>query len=117
DLSYKKLLSLHIRINDKQELVRNLLLRDRQAMSPDNKEGQRLSRIASWAIDLYDQITAIHYDYAFVREHFQVSGVLELVNKIIKLQAKELQIISGALQTNRRPRINKYLKETRLLED
>lgn len=117
DLSYKKLLSLHIRINDKQELVRNLLIRDRQAMSPDNKEGQRLIRIASWAIDLYDQITAIHYDYAFVREHFQVSGVLELVNKIIKLQVKELQILSGALQTNRRPRINKYLKETRLLED
>ncbi|PRY52791.1 putative membrane protein YccC [Arcticibacter pallidicorallinus] len=117
DLSYKKLLSLHIRINDKQELVRNLLIRDRQAMSPDNNEGQRLIRIASWSIDLYDQITAIHYDYAFVREHFQVSGVLELVNKIIKLQVKELQIISGALQTNRRPRINKYLKETRLLED
>lgn len=117
DLSYKKLLSLHIRINDKQELVRNLLIRDRQAMSPDNNEGQRLIRIASWAIDLYDQITAIHYDYAFVREHFQVSGVLELVNKIIKLQVKELQVIGGSLQTNRRPRINKYLKETKLLED
>jgi len=117
ELSYKKLLSLHIRINDKQELVRNLLIRDRQAMSPENGEGRKLIRIASWAIDLYDQITAIHYDYASVREHFQVSGVLDLVNKIIKLQVRELQIISDALQTNRRPRINKYLKETRLLED
>ncbi|WP_407429410.1 FUSC family membrane protein [Arcticibacter sp.] len=117
ELSYKKLLSLHIRINEKQELVRSLLIRDRQAMSPENIEGQKLIRIASWAIDLYDQITAIHYDYAFVRKHFQVSGVLELVNKIIKLQVKELQMISDALQTRRSPRINKYLAETRLLED
>lgn len=117
DLCYKKILALHVRINDKQELVRNLLIRDRQAMSPHNTEGQRLIQVASCAIDLYDQITAIHYDYEFVREHFRVSGVLELVYGIINLQVRELHVISDALQTNRRPRINRYLKKTQLLED
>lgn len=116
ELCYKKLLSLHVRINDKQELVRSLLIRDSRAMSPDNSEGQKLIKTASCVIDLYDQITAIHYDYAFVRENFQVSGVLDLVHKIIKLQVVELQMITDAVQTNKRPRINKYLKEIQLLE-
>lgn len=116
DICYKRLLSLHVRINDKQELVRNLLIRDRKAMSPDNIEGQRFIKIASCAIDLYDQITAIHYDYEFVREHFKVSGVLELVVQIIKLQVRELHKISDALDTNKRPHINKYLKQSQLLD-
>jgi len=118
DISYKKLLALHVRINDKQELVRNLLLRDSHAMRADNSQGQELIKITSCAIDLYDQITAIHYDYEFVRENFKVNGVLELVHKVIKVQAQELHAVSDALHTNKRLGANdRYLKDIQLLLD
>ncbi|MCD8739567.1 FUSC family protein [Mucilaginibacter roseus] len=102
DISYRKLLALHVRINDKQELVRNLLIRDEKAMQASNSKGQELLKITECAIDLYDQITAIHYDYEFVRENFRINGVLELVKNVIKLQSHELYAVGDALQTNKR---------------
>ncbi len=109
--SYKKLLALHVRVNEKQELVRHLVIRDRQVLGSPNTGNQLWVQITATAIDLYDQITAIHFDYETVREHFRVNGVLELITQVIKLQSAELHRIADALHRHKNPALNHYYSD------
>ncbi|WP_342648592.1 FUSC family membrane protein [Mucilaginibacter sp. CSA2-8R] len=104
--SYRKLLELHVRVNQKQELVRHLVIRDRQVLGSLNERNQIWISITATAIDLYDQITAIHFDYELVREHFRLNGVLELITQVIKLQANELHRIADDLHRRKAPALN-----------
>lgn len=101
--SYKKLLALHVRVNEKQELVRHLVIRDKDVLGSTNKRNQVWISIIAAAIDLYDQITAIHFDYEVVRDHFRLNGVLDLITQVIKLQADELHGIADALHRRKAP--------------
>ena len=97
DEVYNKVLSLHVLVSEKQEQVRQLILRDRKAMREDNQEGRTLLRTAVYTIDLYEEISAVHYDYQHVREKFKVSGVLELVRQMIENLSEELRSLGYAL--------------------
>ncbi|WP_231460248.1 MULTISPECIES: FUSC family membrane protein [unclassified Pedobacter] len=90
DASQKEIIKLHIKVNQKHELIRNLLLTDKQAMAPDNNEGQILLGRALLLIDLYEQLNAVHYDYARVREVLKASS-LALMTKLLNLLAFELE--------------------------
>ncbi len=109
--SYRKLLALHVRVNEKQELVRHLVIRDRQVLGSTDKRNQLWVSITATAIDLYDQITAIHFDYELVREHFRVNGVLELVTQVIRLQAGELHRVADALHRHKSPAPNQHYND------
>lgn len=91
---YSETIALHIRVSEKQELVRNLLLSDKAAMKPTNERGQQLLRTAVSVIDLYEQVTAIHYDYAYVRRNLDQTGALNLIIELIEILTEELQILS-----------------------
>lgn len=95
DECYRETIALHIRVSEKQELVRNLLLSDRAAMKPTNLRGRRLLNVAINVIDLYEQVTAVHYDYSFVRKALNPTGALSLVMEMIEILAEDLQILSG----------------------
>ncbi|MCX2452559.1 FUSC family protein [Pedobacter sp. PLR] len=92
---YSETIALHIKVSEKQELVRNLLLSDKRAMKPTNERGQQLLRTAVSVIDLYEQVTAIHYDYAYVRKSLDKTGALNLIIELIETLAEELQVLSG----------------------
>ena len=104
--SYRRLIALHVRVNEKQELVRHLVIRDRQILGSRNKNNQLWIAITASAIDLYDQITAIHFDYELVREQLRLNGVLELITQVIKLQADELHRIADALHRHKAPALS-----------
>jgi uncharacterized membrane protein YccC len=91
---YNKAIFSHSQVSEKQEQVRSILLRDKAAMHTGNRRGQAMLYAASRAIDLYEQITAIHYDYAFLRQTFKVTGALELVGQMIGLMAQDIRNIS-----------------------
>ena len=99
DDCYQEMIALHIKVSEKQELMRNLLLSDKAAMKPTNPKGRRLLNVALNVIDLYEQVTAIHYDYAFVRETLNGSGALKQVITLIEILADELQFLSGTFLT------------------
>ncbi|WP_316838562.1 FUSC family protein [Pedobacter gandavensis] len=108
---YSETIALHIKVSEKQELVRNLLLSDKAAMKPTNERGQQLLRTAVSVIDLYEQVTAIHYDYAYVRKKLDKTGALNLIIESIELLAEELEVLSAVFL---RPK--KAHSESRLLK-
>lgn len=95
DECYSETIALHIKVSEKQELVRNLLLSDKAAMKPTNERGQQLLRTAVSVIDLYEQVTAIHYDYADVRKALDKTGALNLIIELIEILSEELEVLSG----------------------
>jgi len=100
--AYRKTIAMHALVNEKHEQVRQLLLRDNAVMNTGNAKGQRLLHVATVAIDLYEHIGAINYDYQTLRENLKASGTLELISRMIFLLADELDGISRALLANRR---------------
>ncbi|MDQ0637480.1 putative membrane protein YccC [Pedobacter sp. W3I1] len=91
DLQQKEAIKLHIKVNQKHELIRNLLLTDKYAMNPDNPKGQLLLERARLLIDLYEQLNAVHYDYVLVRKTLATGPSLKLIASLIELLAKELE--------------------------
>ncbi|WP_316828175.1 FUSC family protein [Pedobacter miscanthi] len=123
DLQQKEAIKLHIKVNQKHELIRNLLLTDKYAMNPDNPKGQLLLERARLLIDLYEQLNAVHYDYALVRSTLATGTSLKLIANLIELLAKELEELGrhvrsakaykGEVATN----IEYYQKRLMLLQE
>jgi uncharacterized membrane protein YccC len=123
DLQQKEAIKLHIKVNQKHELIRNLLLTDKYAMNPDNAKGQLLLERARLLIDLYEQLNAVHYDYALVRKTLATGPSLKLIATLIGLLAKELEQLGkhvrsakaykGEVATN----IEYYQKRVMLLQE
>lgn len=123
DLQQKEAIKLHIKVNQKHELIRNLLLTDKYAMNPDNVKGQLLLERARLLIDLYEQLNAVHYDYALVRKTLATGPSLKLIATLIGLLAKELEQLGrhvrsakaykGEVATN----IEYYQKRVMLLQE
>lgn len=84
-------ITLHLKLNARQELIRSLLLRDRIAMSAENKSGKRLLAAALDIIDLYEQVTAIHHDYGEIRMALAPSNTLPKILEIISQLSAKLE--------------------------
>ncbi|WP_316847883.1 FUSC family protein [Pedobacter psychrodurus] len=123
DLQQKEAIKLHIKVNQKHELIRNLLLTDKYAMNPDNPKGRLLLERTRLLIDLYEQLNAVHYDYVLVRETLATGPSLKLIATLIELLAKELEQLGrhvrsakaykGEVATN----IEYYQKRVMLLQE
>ncbi|MCX2493978.1 FUSC family protein [Pedobacter sp. PF22-3] len=101
DLQQKEAIKLHIKVNQKHELIRNLLLTDKYAMNPDNPKGQLLLERARLLIDLYEQLNAVHYDYALVRRTLATGPSLKLIAILIELLAKELEQLGRHVRSSK----------------
>lgn len=91
---YKQAILSHNRVSEAQQQLRSILLRDKAAMHRENSKGQALLHVAEKTIDLYEQITAIHYDYDFLRNQFAITGALDLIQQMIRLMAADLHQLS-----------------------
>ena len=92
--AYRQTIALHLRVSEKQELVRQLLLSDRAG-------AQQLLNTAIRVIGLYEQVTAMHYDYAVVRERLATSGALPLTAELISLLSEETRWLSRVVPISR----------------
>jgi uncharacterized membrane protein YccC len=100
DDCYQDAISRHIRVSEKQDLVRDLLLSDKQAMKSGDLKGKRLLEIAVGIIGLYEQVTAIHYDYRDIRHALDGTNALVVITRSINLLADELKSFSKAFLTH-----------------
>ncbi|AMM52920.1 hypothetical protein TH61_12425 [Rufibacter sp. DG15C] len=98
---YRKLVTQQVLVNEKQDAVRELLFKSRLVVKDSTSKGRTLFMIFVDLVDLYEQITAIHYDYTALREKFAPTGVLPKIIELIQLYAQELDHISLAVQANR----------------
>ncbi|GAB3926000.1 hypothetical protein GCM10028827_16270 [Mucilaginibacter myungsuensis] len=94
EAAYQKTIALHIRVWEKQELVRQLL--------PTKGQAPELALEAVRVIGLYEQVTAMHYDYAEIRELLADTGALPLMTQLIRALA------DGSPTDSLRERLAKY---------
>jgi uncharacterized membrane protein YccC len=100
---YQETLFQHQQVFEKQEVIRNLLLTDKHAMKPTNAKGRRLLNIVNSTFSLYEQVTAIHYNYDDLLQRFAGTGVLETVIVLIEYLASDLNKLSVSyLQRSKR---------------
>jgi uncharacterized membrane protein YccC len=88
---------LHLKLANRHELIRQLLLSDRMAMSHTNLKGRLYLEKAISLIDLYEQVSAVHYDYPYLRQLFKDTALLPLLQQSITLLAEQLLGKAAAL--------------------
>jgi YccS/YhfK family integral membrane protein len=102
DENYKNLVSKQIDVSQHQDAVRELLFKTRAIVKESTHSSRMLILMFVDLVDLFDQITYTHYDYANMRSTFSKTGVLEEISKLISHMADELDQVGFAVQSNRK---------------
>ncbi len=97
---YRKLVTQQIVVSEKQDAVREVLFKTRQIVKESTDTGRKLVMTFVDLVDLYEQITAIHYDYATILEKFGPTGILDQISGLVENLADELENIGFAMQAN-----------------
>ncbi|KAA9345544.1 FUSC family membrane protein [Adhaeribacter soli] len=98
--AYQKLVAQQIVVSEKQDAVRELLFKSRQFMKEPTGQSRLLVLTFVDLVDLYEQITATHYDYGSLRERFAGTPVLKEISDLILLVADQLDAIGFSIQAN-----------------
>ena len=85
-----KNIRLHLKLANQHELLRQLLLTDARTMHAKNKKGSIFLAKALNLIDLYEQVSAVHYDYPYLRKVLSSTGTLLLIEEAGALLANQL---------------------------
>ncbi|GAA4348814.1 FUSC family membrane protein [Hymenobacter saemangeumensis] len=101
DDDFRRLVAQQVVVNEKQEAVRELLFRTRQIVNESTSTGRRLVLTFVETVDLFEHVTAIHYDYAHVRAVFGESGILPEVSRLIREIGAEIDHLGAAIQAGR----------------
>ncbi len=111
DEDFRQLVAQQVVVSEKQDAVREMLFKSRQIVKEFTNTGRTLVLTFVDVVDLYEQITAIHYDYASLRERFGKSGLLEEVTRLILQIADELDDIGFAIQSDGKYRMRLNTRE------
>jgi uncharacterized membrane protein (TIGR01666 family) len=98
--NYQKLITQQVQVNEQLELVREHFFKTRHILKSNTSQARRLLYAFDETVDLFEDITAIYYDYTALREQFKDSGVLDSFSVIIKNLANELERIGRSIQLN-----------------
>ncbi|WP_242920013.1 FUSC family membrane protein [Pontibacter liquoris] len=102
--SYNKQVAQQVVVSEKQDAVREVMFKSRQLIKESTTTSRTLLMAFVDVMDLYEQVTASHYDYTSVRERFGGTGVLEQITRLIRQTADELDNAGVAIQSNTRYR-------------
>ena len=100
DQNYEKLLAQQVVVSETQDAVRELLFKSRYIAKDSTSTGRVLTLTFVDLVDLYERTTAIHYDYAALREKFGHTGILADIARMIERLADVLDNIGFAIQAN-----------------
>lgn len=88
---------LHLKLSNQHELIRQLLLSDKRTMQQRDIKAQMLLEKSICLIDLYEQVSAVHYDYPYLRKKLAHTDALPLIKTGIEIMARMLRKPSPAL--------------------
>lgn len=86
-----KNIKLHLTLTNDHELVRRLLLGDRFRAGFQDTQSKILLKQSILLIDLFEQVSVLHYDYPGIRKSLAGSGVLEEIKTAIEAIADYLE--------------------------
>ncbi|GAB3914784.1 FUSC family membrane protein [Larkinella knui] len=98
---YRKLVAQQAVVSEKQDAVRELLFKTRVIVKETTWTGRLLVLTFGDVVDLYEQIVAMYYDYALIRDRFATTGILDEISRLIRQLAIEMDYIGLAIQSNR----------------
>ena len=101
DDDYRRLVAQQVVVSEQQDAVRELLFKSRQFMAESDNTSRLLVLTFSNVMDLYEQIVALYYDYAVIRERFGQSdgSVLATIAQLMRQVADELDHLGLAIQS------------------
>lgn len=99
---YKDVLAQQVRVNEKQEAVRELLLKRRSHQEGTTSINKALVLIFLDMVDLQEQIMAAQTDYQALHESFDNAGILDKFHTLILEFVGELKIIGEAVAAGQR---------------
>lgn len=85
----------HIKVSEKQQLVRVLLLSEKQTTKQASRKGKMLFNQCIILIDIYQQLSASHHNYKIIQQELNGTQVLSNIRKLIYLQADILANLTG----------------------
>ncbi|MDE3234968.1 MAG: FUSC family protein [Bacteroidota bacterium] len=106
DVDYEKmkqqLVSTQIAIQEKQNLVTELIFKTRSIVQESTHIGRVLVMAFLDVTDLFEITMASHQDYEKLHEHFEQTAILTEYGELIRSLAKELDAIGWALQSGKK---------------
>ncbi len=101
DDDYRRLVVQHVRVSERQDVVRELLFKSRRMVEETTTEGRTLVLTFADVVDLYEYISAMYYDYQSLRDRFGQTGLLSEIALLIRQQVDVLDRVGLALGENR----------------
>ena len=90
DEDYRKLVSQQVRVSQSQDLVREMLFKSRLLVRESTSASRILVLTFVDLVDMFENIMATHYDYAYIQEKFKDTGILDDISGIIGRMADEV---------------------------
>jgi uncharacterized membrane protein (TIGR01666 family) len=108
DENYRKLVSQQIKVSQSQDAVREILFKSRVLIRESTHASRILVLTFVDLVDMFEKIMATHYDYAYIREKFKATGILNEIAGILQGMANEVDNIAYMVLTNTRRRRRRY---------
>lgn len=99
DANYRRLLAQQVAVSEQQDAVREILFKSRLFVTESTPTGRLLVLMFVDTVDLYEQVIALYYDYATIRERFGRSGVLNRIADLIRRLSVDLDHIGLVVQS------------------
>ncbi|MEB0261227.1 MULTISPECIES: FUSC family membrane protein [unclassified Mucilaginibacter] len=103
DENYRKLVMQQIQVSNHQDAVREILFKSRLMVKESTAASRILVITFNDLVDMFEQIMATHYDYNYIREKFESTGVLSEIADFLHHVADDLDNIGYAILANNRP--------------
>src|SRR5450755_1983858 len=109
DNIYKNLLDLQVEINDKQNLVRELLFKSRDVVKESTNVGRVTLLIFLDINDLFERAMSSQLDHRLLHQNFDDTGILDEFKNMLLLVSEELNQIGISVKSG-----NPYLANQKL---
>ena len=113
DKSYRQLLDSQITIQEKQDLLRELIFKSRKIVQESTHTGRILMMIFLDIVDLFERIMTSQQDYRLLHQFFDDSGLMEECRLLILDLATELDGIGLAIMSGK-PSVDRPTLSTRI---
>ncbi len=113
DKSYRQLLDSQISIQEKQDLLRELIFKSRKIVQESTHTGRILMMIFLDIIDLFERVMTSQQDYRLLHRFFDDSGLMEECRLLILDLATELDGIGLAIMSGK-PSVDRSTLSTRI---
>jgi uncharacterized membrane protein (TIGR01666 family) len=119
DNIYSNLLDLQIDINNKQNLVRELLFKSRNIVKESTNTGRVTLLIFLDINDLFERMMSTQLDHKLLHQNFDESGILDKFKNLLLLISEELNETGIAVKSGRPYMMNERLVQafTQLKKD